>query len=167
MTATLAKILLSDSGVNEAYRHGPKTIVAGNSVEIDGAVLKWYRLHPEDQPVPEQIDQLARSFLDRTALEAKGLGFVILHRCGNDFYFLIVTTWRGNNEVWETVYYKDGERMSDFELWPRDAAHKPTFCAWELAAVWHEKQAWERFLRSDRDDSAAEAWHRDLYSGAA
>ena len=51
---------------------------------------------------------------------------MILHRCGNDFYFLIVTTWRGNNEVWETVYYKDGERMSDFELWPRDAADPTT-----------------------------------------
>lgn len=77
----------------------------------------------------------------------RGFGFVILHRCGTaGFYFLIVSTWRGNNEVWETVYYKNGEAMADFALFPRDAAHKPTFCVWELAAVWHETKAWERFL---------------------
>jgi len=99
MTPALAKILRTDPGVNEAYQHGPKTLVPGKSVETDGAVLKWYRLHPENKAVPDQIDPLARSFLDRTPIEAKGLGFVILHRCGNDFYFLIVTTWRGNNEV--------------------------------------------------------------------
>jgi hypothetical protein len=167
MTATLAKILSTDLGVKETYQHGPKTVLPGASIETDGAVLKWYRLYPEDQPVPEEIDRLARSFLDRTPLEAKGLGFVILHRCGSDFYFLIVTTWRGNNELWETVYYKDGERMTDFELWPRNAAHKPAYCAWELAAVWHEKEAWERFLKSPRDQTAAETWHHDLYAGPA
>lgn len=72
-------------------------------------------------------------------------GFIILHQCGNDFYFLIANTWRGNNEVWETVFYKDGEAMADFALWPRERMHKPTFCVWELALVWHEKGSWERF----------------------
>ena len=69
-------------------------------------------------PVPEAITQLARVYLANAALEARGLGFVILHRCGADFYFLIVCTWRGNNEVWETVFYKEGEAMSDFALFP-------------------------------------------------
>jgi hypothetical protein len=57
--------------------------------------------------------------------------------------------------------------MADFALWPRDGMHKPAFCVWELAAVWHETKSWERFLTSARDEKAAESWHRDLYSGAA
>ncbi len=163
----IATILKNDPGVKQNYEHAPKRITPGESIETNGAVLKWYQLAPETQPVPDEIDRLARSFLARQTLEAKGLGFVILHRCGEDFYFLIVNTWRGNNEVWETVFYKNGEAMSDFALWPRDGMHKPTFCVWELAAVWHETKSWERFLMSARDETAAQIWRRDLYSGPA
>jgi hypothetical protein len=167
MTDHLAKILKDDSGVNDAYRHAPKRATARDAIETSGAVLKWYAVHSETQPVPDEITELARTYLSRTAMEAKGLGFVILHRCGEAFYFLIVNTWRGNNEVWETVFYKDGAAMRDFALWPRDGLHKPTFCVWELAAVWHEKEAWERFLNSSRDQAAAQAWFEDRYSGKA
>jgi hypothetical protein len=163
----ISMILKNDLGVKESYQHAPKWVTAGASVETNGAVLKWYQLAPENQPVPDEIDRLARSFLAQPIREAKGLGFVILHRCGEGFYFLIVNTWRGNNEVWETVFYKDGEAMADFALWPRDGMHKPTFCVWELAAVWHETKSWERFLRSARDETAAQMWERDLFSGAA
>jgi hypothetical protein len=163
----LATILREDIGVNQSYEHGPKRVRPGSSIETNGAVLKWYAVSPQEEPVPEEIDRLARHYLARNAIEAKGLGFVILHRCGKDFYFLIVSTWRGNNEVWETVFYKDGERMEDFALWPRDEMHKPTFCVWELAAVWHETKSWERFLSSARDESAAQVWLRDVYAGAA
>ena len=115
--------------------------------------------------MPDEIERLARKYLAQTPLEAKGLGFIILHRCGNDFYFLIVNTWRGNNEVWETVFYKGA--MQDFALWPRDKMHKPTCCVWELMPVWHETKSWERFLLSKRDETAAKLWLGDLYSGPA
>lgn len=163
----LAAILKNDSGIAPQYRHTPKWVTPGDSIGTKSAVLKWYALYSKDQPVPDEINRLARSYLARTALEAKGLGFVILHRCGNDFYFLIVNTWRGNNEVWETVFYKDGGAMSDFALWPRDGTHKPTFCVWELVPVWHEKESWERFLKTSRDEEAAQAWLSDCYSGPA
>jgi hypothetical protein len=167
MIGRISEILKNDLGVEEKYQHGPKWVVPGESIETNGAVLKWYALSLENKPVPDEINQLARSYLARNTLEAKGLGFVILHRCGNDFYFLIVNTWRGNNENWETVFYKNGDAMADFALWPRDGMHKPTYCVWELAPVWHEKESWERFLVSPRDQAAAEIWLRDLYAGAA
>jgi hypothetical protein len=91
----------------------------------------------------------------------------ILHRCGSDFYFLVVNTWRGNNEVWETVFYKDGATMADFAPFPRERMHKPTFCVSELAPVWPGKEAWLRFLKSARDATAAQAWLGDCYAGAA
>jgi hypothetical protein len=116
-------------------------------------------------PCRRRFAGLARAYLTNNTLEARGLGFVILHRCGKEFHFLLVGTWRGNNEVWETVFYKDGDAMADFALFPREGVHKPTFCVWELAAVWHEKQAWERFLMSARDTAAAQVWLSDLYTG--
>jgi len=27
-----------------------------------------------------------------------------------------------------------------------EVSHKPTLCVWELVPVWHEQQAWVRFL---------------------
>jgi hypothetical protein len=166
-TKNLIHVLENDSGVNPAYKHGPKHVMPGDAIEPAGAVLKWYAVHPHDRPVPEEITGLARSYLMRNELEAKGFGFVILHRCGEDFYFLIVNTWRGNNEIWETVFYKNGDAMADFALWPREAQHKPTFCVWELVPVWHEQKTWEQFLRSSRDEEAAATWLRDCYEGEA
>jgi hypothetical protein len=163
----LSNILENDLGVGPEYRHVPKRVTPGEMIEPSGAVLKWYAVHPEDRPVPAEITRLARSYLTRTALEATGLGFVILHRCGNDFYFLIVCTWRGSNEIWETVFYKDGDAMGDFALFPREKIHKPTFCVWELAPVWHEQKAWVRFLELARDDAAVQSWLGDRYAGAA
>jgi hypothetical protein len=166
-TKRLSSILTDDLGIGAEYKHVPKWVTPGETIETSGAVLKWYAVHQDNRPVPDEITQLARAYLVKTPLEARGLGFVILHRCGNDFYFLIVCTWRGSNEVWETVFYKDGEAMADFALFPRDQTHKPTFCVWELAPVWHEQQAWVRFLQSTRDETAAQAWLGDCYAGPA
>ena len=83
---------------------------------LGDALLKWYDIAPYDTPVPLAIRALARRCL-RDACKAgtlgveDGLGFVILHRCGGDFYFLLVSTWRNENELWETVWAKrDDER---------------------------------------------------------
>ena len=164
-SASLATILATDIGIDPKYRHTSKRVTPGEMLETSGAVLKWYAVHPEDRPVPDDVTQLARAHLLKAPLEAKGLGFVVLHRCGNDFYFLIVCTWRGSNEVWETVFYKDGDAMVDFALFARDKTHKPAFCVWELAPVWYEQHAWVRFLKSARDAAAAQAWLDDSYTG--
>jgi hypothetical protein len=166
-STSLATILASDIGIDPKYRHTSKRVTPGEMLETSGVVLKWYAVHPENGPVPDEITQLARAYLLKTPLEASGLGFVVLHRCGNNFYFLIVCTWRGSNEVWETVFYKDGNGMVDFALFPRDTTHKPTFCVWELAPVWYEQQAWVRFLESPRNEVAAQLWLGDSYAGPA
>lgn len=165
--AHLTSILETSSAIDDGYRHYPKRVTPGEPLETPGAVLKWYGVHPDDRPIPEEITRLARAYLLATPLEARGLGFVVLHRCGKDFYFLIVSTWRGSNEIWETVFYKDGDAMADFALFPRDGAHKPTFCVWELVPVWHEQKAWVRFLSSSRDEAAAQEWFEDRFAGPA
>src|SRR5262245_10620487 len=107
-TTHLAQILENDSGIAPGYRHYGKRSTPGEPLELPGAILKWYGLHSDDLPVPAEVDRLARAQLTAQPPAARGLGFVILHRCGRDFYFLIVGTWRCNNELWTTVLYKDG-----------------------------------------------------------
>ena len=165
-TPHLARLLETDLGVDAGYRHAPKRVTPGEPLETPGALLKWYAVHPEDRPVPDEVTRRARSRA-ATASEARGLGFALLHRCGSDFYFLILCTWRNSNEMWQTVLYKDGDAMADFALFPRDGAHKPTLCVWELVPVWHEQGAWVRFLASARDEAAAQAWLGDRFAGPA
>ncbi len=166
MTTPLTRILTADSGIEPGYRHGPKRVTPGEPVETHGALLKWYALHTDEQPVPEEVTRLARTRLATAPLAATGLGFVVLHRCGQSFYFLIVCTWRNSNEVWQTVFYKDAS-LAAFAPFPREGEHKPMLCVWELVPVWHEQQAWRRFLASARDEPAALAWLADRYAGPA
>jgi hypothetical protein len=161
------EVLETDPGIDAAYRHAPKRATPGAPLEPPGAVLKWYDVHADDRPVPDEVGRMARRLLTAAPLAARGLGFVILHRCGSDFYFLIVCTWRNSNELWQTVFYKDGEAMADFAEFPREGPHKPTLCVWEMTPAWHERQAWLRFLASSRDAAAGRDWLRDLYAGPA
>jgi hypothetical protein len=166
-TPPLSSILQNDVGIDPQYKHAPKQVSPGAPLETSGTALKWYGIYPQDRHLPDEITRLARAYLTSHPLAARGLGFVLLHRCGKDFYFLIVNTWRNNNELWESVFYKEGDAMSDFALWPREGAHKPTFCVWEMAPVFHEQKIWERFLKSARDEAAAQVWLNDCYSGEA
>ena len=157
--------------VDPAYRHGPKLVTPHALLELRGARLKWYDLARAATPVPEAIGTLARDYLVAEAkagrLELDGdIGFVVLHRCENDFYFLIVSTWRGSNELWESVYYKQNAATPGFSLFPRESRHKGTYCVWELGPVWHEQQAWVRFLTSPRAAASQQAYLDDRFSGS-
>ena len=156
--------------VGAAYVHREKFIKPGEALSLPGRRLKWYGIGAAGLAVPPMITDMARSFLTRSEREGRldqlgVFGFVILHRCGEHFYFLIACSWRGDNEIWQTVYAKDRDDQ-DFRDFPRPGPHLPTYCVWELGAVCHEQRAWLRFLRSERDETALETWLADQYEGA-
>jgi hypothetical protein len=149
------------------YVHDPKLARPQPKLTLGDTVFKWYDVAPEDEPVPLAIRALARRNLRDSVnvgeLEIAGdVGFVILHRCGESFYFLLVCTWLNENELWETVWAKKGDDDFAFRPWPVEGTHRPTFCVWELGAVSHEREAWSDFLRSSRGQA-----DRDLYLAAA
>jgi hypothetical protein len=163
---------LEQDSVAPDYRHAEKVICSAPSLALDGAILKWYDIATEDAPVPLALQALARRNLrDAARAGALGrlgdLGFVILHRCGGGFYFLLVCSWRNENELWETVWAKDGENDVFFRPWHAEGVHRPTFCVWELGAVSHEREAWTRYLHSSRDSEARRIYLRSTYEGVA
>jgi hypothetical protein len=156
--------------VDPAYRHGPKLVTPQVALDLKDVRLKWYDLARVEAPVSSEIHARARGYLvaesEAGRLDLAGeLGFVVLHRCENNFHFLIVSTWRGSNELWESVYYKQNAVMPDFALFPREGRHKGAYCVWELGPVWHEQQAWVRFLTSSRDAAAQQAYLDDRFAG--
>jgi hypothetical protein len=156
------------AGVRASYEHVAKVVHPGPVASVSGGLLKWYEIATAAGPVADEVSALARDALPLVAPDLSGeLGFVILHRCGESFYFLLVSTWRNENELWETVWAKPGEHEPAFQPWPLADGHHPTFCVWELRAVCHEQAAWTRFLRSHRRAGDIDAYVDDTYAGPA
>ncbi len=162
---------LEQDATTPEYRHRRKVATPQPSIMLGDAILKWYDIAPAEAPVPIALRALARRCLRDSAKAGTlgvedGLGFVILHRCEDDFYFLLVSSWRNDNELWETVWAKCGDADVFFHPWPSGGTHRPTFCVWELGAVGHERDAWSEYLCSARDESARRTYLRSCYAGA-
>lgn len=152
------------------YEHITKLITAGDDLVLPDAYLKWYDVRRADAVIPDEVRAEAREFLHTETktgrLDIRGeLGFVIFHLCGESFFFLIVCTWRNQNEMWETLYAQDTSVGGGFELVPQ-GTHMEVICVWELGAVLHEHRAWTRYLRSPRDEKAKRAYLNDQFTGS-
>lgn len=151
------------------YQHIHKLITPADGLALPAAYLKWYEVRRADAEIPAELRADAREFL-RAEAAAGGLnidgelGFVVHHLCGESFYFLIVCTWRNQNELWQTLYGQDVAVGGGYRLLPR-SGHLPMLCVWELGAVLHEQQAWSSYLRSARDSQAKRAYLEDQVSG--
>jgi hypothetical protein len=155
--------------VDPDYRHGPKLITPADPLVMPGAHLKWYDIRRETQSFVDGIDADSREFIRQQAASgglplSDDLGFVINHLSGDHVYLLLVFTWRGNNEMWESAYYRDVRDEAPFQLIPGEV-HRATICVWEFGAVAHEHRAWTRYLYSARDEGARRAYLADQFSG--
>ncbi len=151
------------------YRHGQKRVCPSTDIALPGGYLKWYDVHRADVEIPYGVREQARDFLRTEATASRldlrdELGFVVLHRCGESFYYLLVCTWRNANELWQTAYARDGD--DPFALVERTDEHLAMQCVWELGATVHERVAWSRYLESDRDEAAKLAYLADRFTGA-
>lgn len=126
--------------------------------------FKWYDLATDPADISQQDLQNARICIENAGENFQttdDLGFVIMHRCGEN-YLLLICTWRSENELWESVYY-DG--TGKFEIWDRNKTHLPTYCVWEMGIVYHESQAWKRFLGTDRGENSRQDYLNDFFEG--
>jgi len=169
MTDVEAVELAGLGNIPAEYRHPHKLITPGPDLALPAAYLKWYDVRLPEVEIPAELDEQARTFLraevaaGRLAIDGE-LGFVICHRCGESFYFLIVCTWRQQNEMWESLYGLDLATGGEFAMIPQ-SDHLEVICVWELGAVLHEQQAWSRYLRSDRTDADKRAYLADRVQG--
>jgi hypothetical protein len=160
---------LSELGnvVPEGYHYYQKLVTPRKDLSVGRAYFKWYDIYPqEDEITAAQLEE-SRVFVAAEAQRlqlANELGFVILHRAG-PFLLLMIMTWRNTNEIWESVYAKEAAQEEGYHLVEFAGSHRGTFCVWELGPVWHERQAWTRFLSSKRDEAAKLAYINDRFSG--
>ena len=155
--------------IPEEYKYYKKKITPGSLLHLPGASLKWYELYPSGFEITRKQAIEARAFLEseakkgRLKLESE-LGFTIMHRAG-DYLLMLLCTWRNTNEVWESIYLKNTDHTASYTALKFDDNHKGTYCVWELGIVWHERNAWVRYMESARDDVSKQAYLNDQFSG--
>jgi hypothetical protein len=163
---------LTDFGnaVPTGYGYFEKRISPREDFSHPSCHLKWYDIYPADLPVTPRQREEARSFLKeeieshRLQLESE-LGFVCLHHCRR-VLLLLVMTWRNTNEIWESAFMKELKENDTYKPIEYPTRHRGTYCVWELGAVWHERNAWVRFLNSPRDNEAKLVYVNDRFSGS-
>ena len=160
------------ASVDPTYRHRPKEARFLGLHEVGGSCLKLYEIAVAEAGVPSGVQALCDEWLSREApsLLAPGdCGFVLLHRCGVDFYFLATCVWRESNELWEAVWYHQPPMVAFAPFGgaypPAPGTFRPTFCVWEHGVVRREVESWSRYLASPRDDAALDRWKADTWSG--
>lgn len=153
--------------VPEGYQYYQKLVTPGENLILPNACLKWYNIYRPDLAIAPALIEESRAFLaaeiQRLNLEGE-LGFVLLHHVGSAL-LLLLQTWRGTNEIWESVYTKDLTHPGAYQPLLFEGTHRGTFCVWELGPIWHERNAWVRFLSSNRDAAAKLAYINDRFSG--
>lgn len=159
-----------DIAVDDDYGHFDKLVEMREILRLSTSDLKWYNIAPKERPVDVSICELAREFVKQEFVagdlsQLGDLGFVILHRCEHEFYFLLVCSWKNNNELWESIYAKKNVGEPSFLELTYDTSHRGAFCIWELGVVLHEQKSWSRFLASARAESNKADYLNDLFSG--
>ena len=154
--------------VSDDYQHNQKWVQPAPALVTPDTYLKWYLIYPGSLPITsDQIDD-AQTFINseieagRLALRNE-VGFVVQHRCA-EVIILYVCTWRGNNEVWETLYRKETNPEAHYKVIER-VNTSPTFCVWVLSAVLHEQKSWTHYLQSQRDETAEQIYLNDQMTG--
>jgi hypothetical protein len=152
------------------FQHYDKLVTIGDDLSLPNAYLKWYDMRRPEVEMPATLIQESREFLlaevaaGRLDIDGQ-LGFVELHHC-TSVAFLLVCGWNNENELWEAPYIKDLTSPGVFAPFEaRSGIDRAMFCVWELAPVWHERQAWVRYLRSDRDEDAKYTYLADRFVG--
>jgi len=155
--------------VPEGYHYYEKTVRSREGLRLQNAYLKWYDLYPSDTEITQEQVEECRAFLKAEAEAGRlklddEIGFVILHRAGPAL-LLLLTTWRNTNEMWESLYMKLADEAEPYRQQEFESEHRGTYCVWELGIVWHERNAWVRFLSSERDEVAKLKYLNDRFSG--
>ena len=163
-----AKISHLFSQVSITYKHQHKSVRPGPALVTNEVYLKWSLIEPESLPItPSQVNEAQEFLLEELSSGrlklSNEIGFVVQHRCAK-VLILYVCTWRGDNEVWETLYHTAVTPEARYNVTERENT-SPTFCVWVLPAVLHEQRAWVKYLESARDHLAQEAYLNDQLTG--
>lgn len=150
------------------YEHHQREARPGNPLVLECAVFKWYEVFRAGEEPGRELDAIARGAVLELVSGGSfpiqhGFGFVVVHHStANDY--LIVSSWYQAQELWHAILVRPTDGSTRFQQeWPSKTS--ASFCVWEMAPIWHERNAWERYLWSSRDNKAKRDYLDDQLAG--
>ena len=154
-----SKVIANVGNLGEDYKYTFKDV---NNIELivtPNLILKNYTMHISNRAYPVEMLCDESDFIEGQICIGKikpfsGLGFVIL---SDD----MINVARWDEEVIKNQLYGYEKGRPSFAT-PLDIREDGSFCVWELGIVNHEREAWKRFLDSQRTDKDKEAYLDDI-----
>ncbi len=162
----LDEALARKGTIRADYRHHQRMARSTQPLILNECVLRWNEVYLEAAPISTELDRRARScvaeaFTTGAVPVGEGLGFVVLHHSTASDY-LLIGVWYQTQEMWEVLFVRDDDGDGDFRQ-VRTGEESSTMCVWEMAAVWHERELWTRYLFSAREIDDRRAWATDSW----
>jgi hypothetical protein len=149
------------------YIHHDRQVEPREPLIVPSGVLKWYNVFDPGNPLFEGLENDSRQFVERFLATGVadlhyGMGLVVLHHStANDFLF--IGSWRGHQEYWQSVFIRNANSQDPWTPIEHGPI-SPVFCVWEMAPIWHERNAWVTYLKSNRTIEDRRAWLADRLS---
>ncbi len=137
-------------------------------VETEGWKTKTYKLTKKGSF--ESVDSLAASLTnlnswlrqsDNYEFDIYNIACLIVHEC-DEGVFSILNWWTGENMLQNFVYYSANSNPSQFELMSEGGL---TCCVWEMAIIWHERNAWIEHVLKKADCPQFDKYLDDIIEG--
>ncbi|MBE2216899.1 MAG: hypothetical protein IAE90_01770 [Ignavibacteria bacterium] len=144
--------------LNTEYKKRPVRFI--DLYETNGWKIKIYSISVLNERVSQetiaQVKEQIPGWLKLSSihqLETYNIATLILHE-GNEGVFALINWWIGENMLQHYVYFSAYENPGQFTLFSDKGI---TFCVWELAVMWHERNAWVEHVikNSSRPDFEA------------
>lgn len=124
-----------------------------------GWQIKLYSISIKDEFVSQENIQKAKQHLDHWLSKSKAydldtyqIATLILHE-GKEGCFAIINWWIDENMLQNFVYLREDD--SEFELFSDNGM---TTCVWEMAVLWHERNAWVKHILMKNENPDFEAY---------
>ncbi len=92
-----------------------------------------------------QVKELIPGWLENSSiheLDNYKIATVIVHE-GKEGIFALINWWVGENMLQHYVYFAGYDKPYDFKLFSDKGI---SYCVWELAVIWHERNAWVKHV---------------------
>lgn len=156
--------------VDPSYEQRSRVVRPRSPLVEHGAVIKWYEVFVATDLDGDALRGDARAIVEARLASGEvpvehGFGLSVLHH-STMLDYVVLGTWHATQELWLDVHTRAADATGSFRRMTI-GIDSSAFCTWELAPIWHEREAWVRYLRSDRDIAARRQFVADVLDGEA
>lgn len=145
--------------LNTKYKKRPVRFI--ELYETNGWKMKIYSISVLNERVSQetisQVKKQVPGWLKHSIihpLETYNIATLILHE-GNEGVFALINWWIGENMIQHYVYFSGYDNPVEFTLFSDKGI---SFCVWELAVMWHERNAWVEHVMKNNSRPDFEAY---------